>query len=153
MTLHLQVPDMDSARRLVHVRCGTGAKDRYVPLPQRTLALRRQSWATHRPPVWLVPAPGRGAIGMATASAPMPRASMPEALRVARKASGLHTRASVHTLRHAWATPLLAAGVPRRLIQAYGGHKSPTTTSVDTHVTVRTAQRGAEAVHRLMSAR
>src|SRR5438132_10713240 len=35
---HLQGPDMDSARMVVHVRDGTGAKDRYVPLPQQTLA-------------------------------------------------------------------------------------------------------------------
>jgi len=33
---HLQVPDIASARMLVHVHHGTGAKDRYVPLPQRT---------------------------------------------------------------------------------------------------------------------
>jgi integrase/recombinase XerD len=30
---HLQVPEIDSARMLVHVRSGKGAKDRYVPLP------------------------------------------------------------------------------------------------------------------------
>src|SRR5205823_532501 len=38
---HLQVPDIDSARMVVHVRNGKGAKDRYVPLPQSTLALLR----------------------------------------------------------------------------------------------------------------
>ncbi len=57
---HLQVPDIDSARMLVHVRGGTGAKDRYVPLPQPTLELLRQYWKTHRHPVWIFPAPGRG---------------------------------------------------------------------------------------------
>ena len=35
---HLQVPDIDRARLLVHVRHGKGAKDRSVPLPPRTLA-------------------------------------------------------------------------------------------------------------------
>lgn len=34
----LQVPDLDRARRLVPVRCGTGATDRYVPWPTRPLA-------------------------------------------------------------------------------------------------------------------
>ena len=149
---HLQVPDIDSARMLVHVRCGKGAKDRYVPLPQRTLELLRQYWATHRHPVWLFPAPGRGGIGMATASAPMPRSSVQEAFRAALKASGIPTRASVHTLRHSWATHLLEAGVNLRLIQEYFGHNSPTTTSIYPHLTVRTAQRRAEAVNRLMSA-
>jgi integrase/recombinase XerD len=57
---HLQVPDMDSARLLVHGRGGTGAKARDVPLPQPTLEWLRQSWNTYRHPVWIVPAPGRG---------------------------------------------------------------------------------------------
>ena len=50
--LHLQVPDIDSARMLVHVRRGKGAKDRFVPLPARTLTLLREYWVTHRNPVW-----------------------------------------------------------------------------------------------------
>ncbi len=41
---HLQGPDIDSARMVVHVRCGTGAKARSVPLPPRTLEFLRQSW-------------------------------------------------------------------------------------------------------------
>src|SRR5262249_27320996 len=114
-----QIPDIDSARMLVHGRCGKGAKDRYVPLPQKTLELLRQYWTTHRHPVWLFPAPGRGGIGMSTASAPRPRSPVPEAFPIALKASGIHKRASVHTLRHSWATHLLEAGVPLRLIPAY----------------------------------
>src|SRR5438105_3228654 len=76
---HLQVPDIDSARRLVHVRCGQGAKDRDVPLPPRTLAFLRQSWRTHRHPRWLLPAPGRSGLGMAPATTPMPRNSVQDA--------------------------------------------------------------------------
>ncbi len=34
---NLQVQDIDSARMLIHVRGGKGNKDRYVPLPQKTL--------------------------------------------------------------------------------------------------------------------
>src|SRR5437588_5294273 len=45
--LHLQVGDIDSERMLVHVRRGKGAKDRFVPLPGRTLTVLRQYWATH----------------------------------------------------------------------------------------------------------
>lgn len=90
---HLQVPDIDSARMLVHVRSGKGAKDRYVPLLPRTLELLRQYWKTHRHPLWLFPAPGRGGIGMATASGPMPRNSVQNAFRAALKHSGIHTRA------------------------------------------------------------
>ena len=54
--LHLQVGDIDSQRMLVHVHLGKGSKDRYVPLPQRTLTVLRQHWVTHRDPVWLFPA-------------------------------------------------------------------------------------------------
>jgi integrase/recombinase XerD len=85
---HLQVPDIDSARMLVHVRSGKGAKDRYVPLLPRTLELLRQYWKTHRHPLWLFPAPGRGGIGMATASGSMPRNSVQDAFRAALKHSG-----------------------------------------------------------------
>jgi integrase/recombinase XerD len=94
---HLQIPDIDSARLLVHVRCGKGAKDRYVLLPHQTLEGLRQYWKTHRNPVWLFPAPGRSGVGMSTASTPMPRNSVQDAFRAALKASGLHKRASVHT--------------------------------------------------------
>jgi len=147
---HLQVPDIDSARMLVHVRCGKGAKDRYVPLPPRTLALLRHYWATHRHPLWLFPAPGRSGLGMATASAPMPRNSVQDAFRAALKASGLHKRASVHTLRHSYATHLLESGVNLRLIQDYLGHDSPTTTALYTHLTATADARARETLADLM---
>jgi integrase/recombinase XerD len=147
----LQVPDIDSARLLIHVRRGKGGKDRYVPLPHRTLALLRQYWITHRHPVLIFPAPGRGGIGLSTATDSMPRSSVQGAFRAALQDSGIHKHASVHTLRHSWATHLLEAGVNLRLIQEYLGHSSPTTTSVYTHLTVRAEQLGAEAMNRLMS--
>lgn len=149
---HLQVPDIDSARLLVHVRCGKGAKDRYVPLPPQTLALLRQYWSTHRHPLWLFPAPGRSGLGMATATAPMPRNSVQDAFRAALKSSGLHKHASVHTLRHSYATHLLEAGVSLRLIQDYLGHDSPTTTALYTHLTATTDAKAREALASLMGA-
>jgi integrase/recombinase XerD len=147
---HLKVPDIDSSRMLIHVRHGKGGKDRYVPLPRRTLARLRQYWVTHRHPVLIFPAPGRGGISLSTATTPMPRSSVQGAFREALKDSGLHKQASVHTLRHSWATHLLEAGVNLRLIQAYLGHSSPMTTSVYTHLAARAEHLGAEAIHRLM---
>src|SRR5712691_7630335 len=134
---HLQVPDIDRARLPVHVRHGTGAKDRYVPLPPRTLELLRQYWKTHRHPTWLFPAPGRGGIGMSTASTPMPRSSVQDAFRAALTHSGINKRAAVHTLRPSSATHLLEAGVNLRLIQDSVGHNTPTTTAISTHLTVK----------------
>jgi site-specific recombinase XerD len=97
---HLQGPDRDSARLFVHVRSGQGAHDRSVPRPPRTRALLRPDWTTPRHPPWRLPAPGRGRIGLATASAPMPRHRVQEACRVALQQRGLPTHASVQTLRH-----------------------------------------------------
>src|SRR5712691_9831157 len=68
---HLQVADIDSARMMIHVRHGKGAKDRYVPLPERTLELLRQYWQTHRNPVLLFPAEGRNHVDLARATEPM----------------------------------------------------------------------------------
>jgi len=149
---HLQIPDMDSARMLVHVRCGKGAKDRYVPLPPQTLEGLRQYWKTHRNPVWLFAALGRSGVERSTATTPMPRHSVQDAFRAALKASGIHKRASVHTLRHSWATHLLEAGVHLRLIQASLGHNTPTTTALSTHLTAKADVRARAALARLMDA-
>jgi len=80
----------------------------------------------------------------------MPRSRVQGAFREALKESGIHTQASVHTLRHSWATHLREAGVNLRLMQAYLGHRSPTTTSVYTHLTARAEHLGADAINRLM---
>ena len=97
---HLQVPDIDSSRMLLHVRQGKGWNDRSVPLPHQTLARLRQSWVTHRHPLLICPAAGRGGIFLATATAPRPRSRVQGAFREALKESGIHQHASVHTLRH-----------------------------------------------------
>lgn len=47
--LGLTVADIDSQRLLVRVRQGKGGRDRYVPLADRTLALLREYWRSHRP--------------------------------------------------------------------------------------------------------
>jgi integrase/recombinase XerD len=148
---HLQVADIDSGRLMIHVRHGKGAKDRYVPLPERTLQLLRQYWKQHRNPVLLFPAAGRNHISLKTATEPLSKSSVQQAFRAALKASGNNKRASVHTLRHSWATHLLEAGVNLRLIQEWLGHSSPATTSVYTHLTVKAEQLGAAAINQIMS--
>lgn len=149
--IHLQVADIDSARMMIHVRHGKGAKDRYVPLPRRTLELLRQYWKQHRNPRLLFPAEGRNHIDLAQATEPMSKSSVQDAFHAALKESGNHKRASVHTLRHSWATHLLEAGVNLRLIQEWLGHNSPATTSVYTHLTFKAEQLGTQAINQLMS--
>jgi integrase/recombinase XerD len=148
---NLHVSDIDSARMMIHVRHGKGAKDRYVPLPERTLQLLRQYWKQHHNPGLLFPAEGRNHIDLARSTEPMSKRGVQDAFHAALKESGNHKRASVHTLRHSWATHLLEAGVNLRLIQEWLGHNSPATTSVYTHLTVKAEQLGAAAINQLMS--
>ena len=141
--VHLQVGDIDSARMVVHVRQGKGRKDRDVPLPMSTLEMLRQHWRTHRHAVWLFPA-RKAAAGSVSVS------SVQKAFRAALDESGVVKAATVHTLRHSYATHLLEVGVDLRLIQAYLGHNSPQTTAIYTHVTRRADERAGEAINRVM---
>jgi site-specific recombinase XerD len=133
---HLQVPDGDSGRMLLHIR-GKGKQDRYVPLPDPTLALLRACWRTHRSPVWLFPAPTRPGLAhsLAHGGGPVTRSSLQSAFRRALRWTGIAKRAHVHTLRHSYATHLLEAGVNLRLIQENLGHRSARTTQAYTHLT------------------
>ena len=83
--LYLQVADIDAQRMMVHVHRGKGAKDRYVPLPEDTLALLRTYWGTHRNKTWLFPATGRDQKQSPTAAEPMSRASVQGAFRKAKQ--------------------------------------------------------------------
>jgi integrase/recombinase XerD len=148
--IRLAVPDIDSARMMIHVRHGKGNKDRYVPLPRSTLKLLRDYWVTQRNPALIFPAEGRAHLNLSQATEPMSKSSVQGAFRAALKHSSLNKLASVHTLRHSWATHLLEAGVHLRLIQEYLGPSSPATTSVYTHLTVKSEQRGAEALNRVI---
>ena len=80
---NLRVADIDSGRMMIHVCHGKGAKDRYVPLPQRTLKLLRDYWKTHRHPGLLFPAEGRNHIDLMKATEPMSKSSVQQAFRAA----------------------------------------------------------------------
>lgn len=133
--LHVEVRDIDAERMLLHIRQGKGNKDRYVPLPERTLQLLRDLWKTHRHPTLLFPAKGHGGQGAPTASEPMCRTTLQRAFRLALKASGIKKAAHIHTLRHSYATHLLEQGENLRQIQVNLGHKSPVATAIYTHLT------------------
>lgn len=133
--LHLQVPDIDAGRMLLHIRAGKGNRDRYVPLPSRTLNHLRTLWRTHHNPVWLFPAKGHNGQGAATANEPMCRTTLQRAFRLALEKSGVKKDAHVHSLRHSYATHLLEQGENLRQIQVNLGHKSPTATVIYTHLT------------------
>lgn len=147
----LQIPDVDSARGVVHVR-GKRRKEREVPLPNASLQLLRDHWRTHRSPTWLFPAATRHGTQYSVAHdcGPITRDSLQSAFRLAVKRSGLNKRAHVHTLRHSYATHLLEDGVNLRLIQEYLGHSSPRTTAIYTHLTREIRDAARDPINRLM---
>ena len=63
--------------------------------------------------------------------------------------SGIQKPASMHTLRHSYATHLLEAGRNLRLIQSYLGHASPNTTAIYTHLTKPSEDIAMQAVNRI----
>ena len=149
---HLQVRDIDSARGLIHIHQGKGNKDRYVPLPEKTLHLLREQWKTHRNPTLIFPAPVRKGKNLTVAgSLPMPRSSVWFVFKNALKKSKINKNACVHTLRHSYATHLLEAGVNLRLIQDYLGHSTPTTTSIYTHLTAKSKDAAFQSINDLMN--
>ena len=127
--LHLRVADIDSARMVLHVRQGKGAKDRLVPLSLRLLEELRAYWRLCRPRTWLFP--GQTADGTMTSSNVQRRFG-----RLVRRV-GLTKRCSMHTLRHSYATHLLEAGVDVLTLKALLGHASLQTTARYLHVSTR----------------
>ncbi len=146
----IQIEDVDSDRGLVHIH-GKGARDRYVPMPKRTLELLRESWARHRSPV-LFPASVRvdGKYVVGKNDKPVTRWALQSGLNHALKKSGVHKKAHVHTLRHSYATHLYEDGVPLRVIQGYLGHASMRTTEIYAHLTRVIRKRALAPVERLM---
>jgi site-specific recombinase XerD len=148
---HLEISDIDSQRKMIHVHRGKGAKDRFVPLPESTLQCLRRHWVTHRHPRLLFPALGRGRNQAAHADTPMPKASVQGAFRQAKGEAGIQKRdVSVHTLRHSYATHLLEAGVNLRVIQQYLGHAQLETTMVYLHLTRKGQEDAYARINTLM---
>ena len=149
--VYLKVGAIDGERKMLHIRQGKGNQDRYVPLPDNTLKLLRDHWSTHRHPVWLFPAPTRAGVPLSSATQPMDESGVQRAFKAALQESGVRKKASVHTLRHSYATHLLEAGVNLRLIQAYLGHSSPQTTALYTHLTRPANDLAARTINQVMA--
>lgn len=145
--LHLQVQDIDAPNGVVLIRKGKGGKDRHVPLPEQILKILGQYWVTHRHPVWIFPSRWGAGDRLNTATHPITVRAVQRAFQRALQESGIQKAASVHTLRHSWATHLWEAGVNLRMIQAYLGHASPTSTAIYTHLTPKTTEQAIQAIN------
>jgi integrase/recombinase XerD len=126
----LQVSDIDPQRMLVRVRRGQGGKDRDGPLAERTLELLRAYWQLEHPRPWLFPARRQ--------PIPLSPTSLQKTFTAVVRQSGIAKDASIHTLRHSYATHLLERGVSLRVIQELLGHQSPSPTARYTHLTPHT---------------
>jgi integrase/recombinase XerD len=139
----LQVAEIDGARKMLHILQGKGNRDRYVPLPDTVLARLRRFWGTHRNRTWLFPS-------MMRMDQPLSGSGVQRAFHLALQQSGVHKHATVHTLRHSYATHLLESGTDLRVIQAYLGHSSPATTALYTHLTTAINTQSANRINEMM---
>ena len=124
--VHLQVGDIDASRMVLHLRAAKGRKDRLVPLSGLLLNLLRDYWRRCRPTHWLFPGqdPER----------PLSIGQVQRICRDAVRAAGLSKKASMHTLRHSYATQLLEQGVDLVTLQRLLGHNQLSTTVRYTHL-------------------
>lgn len=149
------------------IRDGKGGQSRIVPLPLVVYREVREYWATHRHPRFIFPSPGSAwranrrasqaeqdvalAAQMKTATQTMSVSSVQAMMRIAVAQSGIGTSASLHTLRHSYATHLLDEGVNLKSISAYLGHTSLETTMVYLHLTEAGEERSHAALAKLLA--
>ena len=96
---NLKIGDIDSDRMLIHVEQGKGRKDRKVMLSPGLLELLRDYWREARPEGWLFP--GKPKIN------PISPRQLNRAFTSAKTMAGVKKAATLHTLRHSFATHLL----------------------------------------------
>jgi len=127
--VHLRVSDIDGERMTIRIRQGKGNKDRYTLLAHRTLETLRSYWKRYHPVDWLFY--GKDP------SVPLTVSSVQKVFRDAVRKVRISKAASVHTLRHSFATHMLEGGADLYRIQRLLGHASPRTTAVYLHISNR----------------
>ncbi len=123
--INLEISDIDSDSMRIHIRNAKGKKDRYVMLSENVLKLLRDYYKAYKPKKYLVEGQNGGKYS--------PK-SVQSVFKKALKKAGIKKKASVHTLRHSFATHLLDEGTDIRYIQELLGHKRLATTQIYTHV-------------------
>lgn len=112
----LKVRDIDGERRLLRVEQGKGAKDRLVPLSETLLQQLRAYWKLFRPRDWLFPGHSH--------HAPLSETCIQKVFTRAKAQAGISKVGGIHSLRHAYATHQLEAGLPVHRLQRLLGHDS-----------------------------
>jgi len=124
--VHLKCADIDKDRMLVRIEQARGNKDRYVVISENLLKLIKKYYRAYRPANYLFE--GRHS------SEPYSTSSIQSFFRKAKSRAGITRKATVHTLRHSFATHLLDQGIDIRYIQELLGHKNLATTQIYTHI-------------------
>jgi len=124
--IRLKIEDILSDRHQTRVVGGKGDKDRYTILAERALLLLRKYYQEYKPFEWLFPG--------IEPNSHMSTSTAERMLHRARDKSRINPKATLHTLRHSFATHLLEDGVDVRYIQELLGHADIDTTMLYTHI-------------------
>ncbi len=118
-----------------YVRCvGKGDKERVVPIGGRAMAAVR-AWLERGRPAYAAKGGGEGrAVFLSRLGRPLSRVTLWRQIRAYARQAGIRKEISPHTLRHSFATHLLANGASLRTIQEMLGHADISTTQIYTHV-------------------
>jgi len=130
--LNLEPRHVDRERKLLIIKQAKGMKDRVVPLSDKMLMRIEEYREAYKPVVWLFEGQGKGK--------KYSEASLQEVFKQALKKAGIDKPATLHWLRHSFATHLLESGTDLRYIQELLGHRSSRTTEIYTHVSIRSIQ-------------
>lgn len=121
----LEFKHLDKERKLIKIVQAKGKKDRYVPYSDKLRLLLRSYYEEFKPKKYLFEGQHQGKYTERSAA---------KVLQKAIQKCGIKKKATLHTLRHSFATHLLESGTDIRYIQELLGHNSPKTTMIYTHV-------------------
>lgn len=125
---NLKISDIDSQKMRILIRNGKGGKDRYALLSQSNLDTLRIYWKSYRPKEWLFYSRVK-----CTGSHITTRA-IENLFQKYKSKAGITKKASVHTLRHCFATHLLEAGTNIFHIKQLLGHSNIRSTCFYLHL-------------------
>ena len=125
---NLRVEDIDSKNMRIFVREGKGNKERYTILPKRSLEMLRTYWKKYRQPK------KEERIFLSELGEPITVGVIRTHFRKYRKKAKINEKATVHTLRHNFATDLIERGATLIQVKELMGHSNIRSTMEYVHV-------------------
>lgn len=130
-TIGLELADVDLRQGFLRAR-GKGSKERLVPLGRKAIAAISVYLRSGRPK--LVGEGHEAKLFVNFRGGPLSRQGLYKIVQRNARAAGLDGKLSPHTLRHSFATHLLAGGCDLRAVQEMLGHADISTTQMYTHL-------------------